>query len=399
MAIIATTAVRRAMAMKGRLRILQGGSSAGKSLAVLLVLIHTAQKTKGKLISIVSESFPHLKRGVMRDFIAVMEEQGYYKDNSWNRTDSIYTFETGSKIEFFSADQSDKVRGPRRDILFINEANNIGYETYTQLAIRTKDYIFIDYNPVSEFFVHTEILPKSDPGTNFQIFTYKDNEALSPVIVQELESRRGNKNWALVYLDGQLGAVEGRIYTNWAIIDEIPHEARLVRRGLDFGYSNDPAALVDIYYYNGGYILNEQLYQKGLTNKPLADFITNLEEPATLIMADSAEPKSVAELKLYGLNILGVEKGPDSIRKGISFLQEQVVSVTKSSVNLIREYRGYMWASDKDGNFLREPTKGNEHLLDAARYGMEGINKNASRDFTDKIKRMQQLAVSGDLYS
>src|SRR3990167_6595246 len=203
-----TTALHKILAMKKRLCIVQGGSSAGKTYAILLILIDRAQTDKGKIISVVSETVPHLKRGCIRDFLSIMETYGYYEDNQWNKTDFIYTFkETGSKIEFFSADSPDKVRGPRRDILFINEANNISFETYTQLVVRTNEDVYIDYNPVSSFWIHEEVVPKHDH--DFIILTYKDNEQLAPSIVQEIESRKDNKYFWQVYGLGEIGEIEG----------------------------------------------------------------------------------------------------------------------------------------------------------------------------------------------
>lgn len=362
-----TSALRKIQSLNKRLRIIQGGSSAGKTIAILLVLIDRAQREKGLLISVVSETVPHLKRGAIRDFLSIMEGHGYYKDERWNRTDFIYTFETGSKIEFFSADSPDKVRGPRRDILFVNECNNISYETYTQLAIRTKGEIYLDYNPVVEFWVQDEIINKG-LDNDFIIVTYKDNEGLADTIVQELESRRGNTAWARVYLDGLVGELEGRVYKNWQIIDDIPHEARLERHALDFGFDPDPAVIVDIYYYNGGYILDEVLYQKGLHNSDLAKALKNL--PSKLTIADSAEPKSISELSMYGLTVLPTPKGKDSKKWGIQVMQDQQISITKRSVNGIDEYRKYMLAQDTEGRFISGETVGHDDFLDAARYGI-----------------------------
>lgn len=377
MAYKTTTAVNKIAKLKGRIKIIQGGSSAGKTIAILLLLIDLAQSSKDKiLISVVSESFPHLKRGAIRDFLSIMQEHGYYTDNNWNRTDYIYTFETGNKIEFFSADQPTKVRGPRRDYLFINEANNIDYETYVQLAIRTNKEIYIDYNPTNTFWVHDEIIPNQKH--DFIILTYKDNEALPKTIIQELESRKTNSRFWRVYGLGLLGEVEGRIFTNWAIIDQVPHEAKLVRRGLDFGYSNDPTALVAIYYYNGGYILDEELYRKGMQNKAIADYINNLTEPECLIIADSAEPKSIDELRLYGLTLLPAEKGQGSITQGIDTMQYQRISITKRSINGIKEYRNYMWLIDKDGKTLNKPEDGMNHIMDASRYAMQSLLKHTT---------------------
>ncbi len=367
----ATTALRKIKATNKRLKIIQGGSSAGKTIAILLILIDRAQRNKNVLTSVVSETMPHLKRGAIRDFLNIMESHGYYKDDLWNRSDFVYTFETGSKIEFFSADSADKVRGPRRNgDLFLNEANNISYDTYTQLAIRTERDIFVDYNPVSEFWVHDEVIKKGVEH-DFLILTYKDNEGLPSAIVQELESRRGNKQFALVYLDGQLGEAEGRIYTGWQTVDEIPFEARLERYGLDFGYSNDPTAIVAVYYYNGGYILDEILFQKGLSNKQIADTLLNHKKALTI--ADSAEPKSIDEIRMHGVNIQPTTKGKDSVRQGIQAVQDQQISVTKQSINVIKEYRNYLWETDKEGRVLNEPEHTWSHSMDAIRYAMNSL--------------------------
>lgn len=367
----ATTATNQLLKLNKRIRAVCGGTSASKTISILLILIDYAQSHEGELISIVSESFPHLKRGVQRDFLNIMKEQGYYDDDLWNRTDYTYSFETGSRIEFFSVDQPSKVRGPRRDVLFINEANNIPYEAYDQLEVRTKKIVWLDWNPTNEYWFYTDV--KDKPTVDFITLTYKDNEALDKAIVESIEARRANKNWWNVYGLGQLGEVEGKIYKDWIIIDDVPHEARLERRGLDFGYTNDPASLVDIFYYNGGYILDERLYRKGMLNKQLADFINNLPDPQTLVMADSAEPKSIDELKLYGINVLPAQKGQGSVKQGIQYVQSKQVSITKRSINGIKEYRNYLWKTDKDGKIINEPEGGLDHFLDAVRYGMESL--------------------------
>lgn len=372
--------------MDKRLRIIQGGSSAGKTIAVLLILIDRAQSNTGKVISVVSETVPHLKRGAIRDFLSIMEAQGYFKEESWNRTDYIYTFETGSRIEFFSADSPDKVRGPRRDVLFLNEANNVSLETYTQLAIRTNEDIYIDYNPVSEFWVHTDIIPSKEH--DFIILTYLDNEALPNEIVKEIESRRENKSFWTVYGLGQLGEAQGRIYTGWATIDDIPHEARLERYGLDFGYTNDPSALVAVYSYNGGYILDEVTFQKGLSNKQIADIINNQEQKA-LVVADSAEPKSIDEIRGYGVTIIGAEKGKDSIVHGIQYVQSQRISVTKRSLNILKEYRNFLWMSDKDGRIINTPEGGFDHTMDALRYAFTTL-KPKEDDTQERLRVLQR---------
>jgi phage terminase large subunit len=255
---IQTTALKKILKLRRRIRGIAGGTGASKTISILQWLIDHAQSNEGLLISVVSETFPHLKRGAMRDFLGIMQSYGVYVDRRWNKTDCIYEFPTHSIIEFFSADQPGKVRGPRRDIIFINEANNISYETYTQLEIRTKKIIFLDWNPVSEFWWYSEVLGKQD--VDFITLTYRDNEAYSPAEVDSLEVRKGNKNWWRVYGEGQLGMIEGKIYNDWTFIDEIPHEAKLFRKGVDFGYTNDPTTVVAAYQYNNGYILDEEMY-------------------------------------------------------------------------------------------------------------------------------------------
>lgn len=379
-----TTATRKVAKLNKRIRAVQGGTSASKTISILLYLIAMAQSDKTPtLTSIVSESFPHLRRGVMRDFISIMQDHHYYKDDLWSKTDFTYTFETGSKIEFFSVDQPGKVRGPRRDRLFVNEANNIPYEAFEQLEIRTKEFIFLDWNPVGDYWFYDKV-NKERTDVDHIILTYKDNEALSPEIISAIEQRKNNKTFWQVYGLGLLGEIEGKIYKDWNIIDEIPHEARLDRYGLDFGYTNDPSSIVAIYYYNGGYILDEIAYTKGLSNKQIADIILN--QPPAIVVADSAEPKSIDEIGQYGLSIIPAQKGPDSVRNGIQTVQQQRISVTKRSVNVIKEYRNYLWEVDKDGVKTNKPDHLWSHSMDAIRYGITSL-----ADFVpNNIRREQE---------
>jgi phage terminase large subunit len=373
-----TTAYKRIRSLSKRLRVIPGGSSASKTVSIIMYLIARAQSDTTKtLTSICSESIPHLKRGAVRDFKNIMQEHKYWRESDWNATDSIYTFETGSQIEFFSTDNGDKLRGARRDRLFINEANNVTFEAFEQLEIRTKDFIFLDWNPSNEFWYYTEIKGKREDVEEITL-TYLDNEALDKQIVDALEQRKDRKNWWKVYGLGQLGDVESKIYKDWQIIDEMPHEARLERYGLDFGYSNDPTSIVAIYYYNGGYILDEITFQKGLSNKQIADILKNRDK--ALVVADSAEPKSIDEIYSYGVDIVGAEKGSDSINNGISLVQAQRISVTKRSINIIKEYRNYLWMTDKDGKIINKPDGGFDHTMDALRYGLTSLVKNATGD-------------------
>lgn len=371
---VETTALKKLLKLKKRIRGIQGGTSASKTISIIQILIDVAQCEfdKPKTISITSESVPHLKRGAMRDFKNIMQEHNYWKDKQWNATDFFYSFETGNKIEFFSLDQPHKVRGPRRDILFINEANNIPYETFDQLEVRTNEIIWLDWNPVAPFWWHEngdgyDAVSQRDDAESL-ILTYKDNEGLSENIVKSIEQRKDNKSWWRVYGQGLIGEIEGRIYTGWQIMNDIPPEARLERYGLDFGYSVDPTAIVAVYRYNNSIILDEMMYQKGLSNKDIADLLLNYDK--ALVVADSAEPKSINEIGSYGIPIVGAKKGRDSIEFGIQKLQYQRVFVTKRSTNLLKEYRGYIWEQNTDGKWIRKPIQINDHLLDATRYAV-----------------------------
>lgn len=363
-----TTATKKVIRLDKRIRLLAGGTSASKTISVLLYLIAKCQSDKEPtLTSVVSESFPHLRRGAMRDFLNILQSHNYYKDDRWSKTDYTYTFETGSKLEFFSADMPSKVRGPRRDRLFCNEVNNIPRESWEQLLLRTREFAIGDWNPTNDFYMYEDYglhdehdtAYADDPDTDFLILTYKDNESLEPAIVGEIEKRRLNKQWFRVYGEGKRGEVEGKIFKGWQIIEDIPHEARLERRGMDFGYSNDPTVIVNIYYYNGGYILDEVVYRTGMLNKDIADMLLAQEVPSTLTIADSAEQKSIDEIASRGISIIGVVKRPGYVRRNsnnslIDWVQTQKISVTKRSTNLIKSYRNFMWQTDKDGKILNE---------------------------------------------
>jgi len=377
-----TTATQKIIALKNKIRAVAGGTSASKTISILLFLIALSQtdKTK-KLTSVISESTPHLKRGAIRDFKNIMQSHHYWNDTRWNATDSIYTFETGSQIEFFSADQSDKLRGGRRDRCFMNEANNVTLDSFDQVEVRTKDFIFLDWNPTNEFWFYTDVKGKRE-DIDFITLTYKDNEALSKEIISSIEARKNRTGWWQVYGLGMLGEVEGKIYKDWKIIDEIPHEARLVRYGLDFGYSNDPTAIVAIYYYNGGYIINEITHLKELLNPQIADILKN-QENSVLTIADSAEPKSIDEIASCGVNIQGAKKGPGSVNQGIQFVQAQQISLTKRSINTIKAYRNYLWKVDKDGKILNDPDHYLSDQMDAIRYGMNDLRPQEDEEDED----------------
>jgi phage terminase large subunit len=374
-----TTAQNKIAQLKKRVRIVRGGTSSSKTFSIIPMLITYAVQKDNTEISIVSESIPHLRRGAIRDFLKIMQMVGMYDPNKWNKSSLTYTFSNNSFIEFFSADQPDKLRGARRDVLFINECNNVDWESYYQLAIRTRKFIYLDYNPVSEFWVDTELVHDAD--SEMIVLTYKDNEALDSSIVAEIEKAKEKaetseywRNWWAVYGLGQIGNLEGVIFSNYQLIDTIPSDARLLGCGVDFGYSVDPTAIVEVYQYNDQRIIKEICYRTGMLNSDIAKVLPK----GIPVYADSAEPKSIEEIRRFGISIKGVTKGKDSINYGIQVMQGQNYMITKDSTNLIKELRGYCWDKGKDGKTLPIPV-GDDHIIDAWRYfEMEslGLKKN-----------------------
>jgi len=364
-----TTAIKKLRKLKKRIRIVPGGTSAGKTFGILPILIDRAIKTKGLEISVVSESIPHLRRGAYKDFEKIMRSTNRWIEGSFSKSLLKYTFANGSFIEFFGADQPDKLRGARRNILYINECNNVHFEAYQQLSIRTSDEIWLDFNPTNEFWVHTELTNDEDSET--LILTYKDNEALSESIIKEIEKAKIKaktssywENWWRVYGLGLIGSLEGVVFSNWKQIDRIPDNARLLGYGLDFGYSNDPTAIVAIYKYDNVRILDEILYTKGLVNSEISKYIPD----DSITYADSAEPKSIEEIRRLGKRILPVQKGADSVNFGIQVMQDQTYLITSRSTNIIKEFRSYCWDEDKTGRRLNKPIDDYNHAIDAVRY-------------------------------
>jgi len=370
-----TTAIKKLRGLTKRVKVIPGGTSAGKTFGIIPILIDYAAKHGKTEISIVSESVPHLRKGALKDFLKIMKSTGRYIDANYNRTYMTYTFVNGSYIEFFSADQEDKVRGPRRNILYVNECNNITFETYHQLAIRTSESIWLDFNPSNEFWAYTEL--KGDEDVEWLTLTYQDNEALSSAIIKEIEKAREKgktskywENWWNVYGLGLLGSLEGVIFNNYSIIDVIPKEANKIGSGLDFGYTNDPTALIDVYELDGKRILDQVLFNTGMVNSEIAKSCS----PNVIVYADSAEPKSIEEIKRLGVLIKGVTKGADSIGFGIQIMQSQEYLITSRSVDLIKEFRQYCWDTDKTGKKMNKPIDKFNHGIDAVRYHeMESI--------------------------
>lgn len=373
-----TTAYYKIKALDKRIRVLQGGTSAGKTVATLIQLIEYATANKGKLITIAAANYPHLRRGAMRDFKNILDENNlwnYYKIDH-NKAESTFTFHNGSTIEFVALNEF-TARGSRRDVLFVNEANLITFETFQQLEIRTKDFVIIDYNPTSEFWAHTELVSKRD-DVDFIILTYKDNEALDEQIVRAIELRKGNKNWWRVYGMGEIGELEGLVYSGWKMITDIPDTAELLGYGLDFGYTNDPTTIIKVHKHDGGYVLDEVCYQQGLFNNHIAEIIKDNKLDGVMGVGDSSEPKSIDELVSYGITIRGASKRSGDKTKSynqwaISKIQELDISYTANSVNLRKEYLSYSWATDRTGKSLNIPIDGNDHALDAVKYKLIDI--------------------------
>lgn len=370
-----TTSINKILSLKKRVKIIQGGTSAGKTFGILPILIDKAIKTNNIEISVVAESIPHLRRGALKDFLKIMRWTNRYTDGNFNKSLLTYQFKNGSSIEFFSADDASKLRGARRDILYINECNNVTFESYNELSIRTKKEVYLDFNPANEFWVHKEL--KDEEDSDFIILTYKDNEALDQSIISQIEKNRAKgltsaywANWWRVYGLGEIGSLDGVIFSNWKEIESIPDEAVLVGLGMDFGYTNDPTSIIEVYKWNGKRILNEICYKQGMLNSDIVKVLPN----NVIIYADSAEPKSIDEIKRFGKLIKGVTKGKDSILYGIDVMQGQEYLVTKSSVNLIKELRSYCWDTDRSGERLNKPIDNYNHAIDAIRYHeMESI--------------------------
>lgn len=369
-----TTAINKILKLNKFVRGVQGGTSAGKTFGILPVLINIACSVPMSEISVVAESIPHLKRGAMKDFRKIMISTGRWHDMRWNASDFIYRFANGSTIEFFSADNDSKLRGARRDYLYMNEANNMTFHAYTELASRTKCAVYLDWNPTSEFWFHTEL--QNDNNVDFLVINYTDNEACPEsalnFILNAKEKAKTSEfwaNWYKVYGLGEIGSLQGVVFDNWGIVDSIPEGAKLTGYGMDFGYTNDPTTLTAIYEFNNEYYFDELIYQTGLVNSEISNLCKAIPvNRSIMIYADSSEPKSIQELRNLGLNITGAEKGRDSVNYGIQLMQVKRFNVTKKSVNLIKEFRAYTWATDKTGQKLNVPVDAFNHGIDGIRY-------------------------------
>lgn len=363
-----------------RYLVVQGGMRAAKSYSIVMLIISWCQTYADKIATIASMSYPHLSRGVIRDFQNIMKAAEIWEPERWNQSSKIYTFGNGTILEFISVDNM-SAHGPARDLLFVNEANDMDLQTFQNLAFRTTGKVIIDYNPTHEFWAHTWLLKDEKDRTDFIILTYKDNEALATTIREAIESRKPKQgeepsNWWTVYGLGQIGSLEGNIYSGWHKATEDDYkDAKLIRYGLDFGFSNDETGMVAIYEKEDGELIIEQkLYQTGILGSQYGDKLRGIGiDPSVLIVADSARPEIIAEIKAQGFRIVGADKNAGSVLRGIDRVKQHQIAY--EGKDLEREYLSYQWRTKRTGEVLDEPQDGNDHLMDALRYAVDDMSR------------------------
>ena len=355
---------------KSKIQVHQGGTRSGKTYSILTALIELCHKNSGLVITICRKTFPALRATAMRDFFEILNNEDIYNPDLHNKSDATYQL-WGNMVEFISIDQPQKVRGRKRDVLFINEANEINLEDWRQLLLRTTGRVLIDYNPSDEFhWIYEEVIPRED--AEFFRTTYKDNPFLPESVVMEIERfKTADENFWKVYGLGERGTSTATIFTHWKEINQIPNEYKLLTTGVDFGYTNDPTAIVRVYTDGHGFAVDEICYATRLTNSDIAKVLRDNEvNRSDVVICDSAEPKSIDEIHAHGFNTHGARKGKDSVKNGIQFLHSRPLLVTARSVNLIRELRNYKWKEDKNGKQLNEPVDSFNHAIDAMRYAI-----------------------------
>ena len=346
----------------------KGGTRSGKTWSLLQLCATLATHCDGILISVVGETLPFLKRGVIRDFHSMMG--GAWNADKWNATDLVYSFDNGSQIEFFSADNEGKVHGSARDVLFINECYFVNWEIYRQLEVRTRALIFLDYNPRSRFWVDDNILGKPDVALIHS--TYKDNPFLTDRQRQAIEAYKDDENWWRVYGLGEMGSVEGLIYTRWATVPEMPSTFKREFYCIDFGFTNDPTSILRVRLSGGELWVEELAYRTAMLNGDIVNVLQqNHVQRNAQIVCDSAEKKSIAEINnIGGFRAVACVKGNGSIVSGITMVQAYKINVTKNSLGVIDELRNYSWKRDANGNYINIPIDRYNHSLDALRYGV-----------------------------
>lgn len=371
-----TTALRKIRALKKRIRIVQGGTSAGKTYDILLDELNEAIMQNGILTTIMSDTMPNLRHGAMRDFLKICHETNVWDVAEWNSTYSTLTLPNRSIIEFYSADSEDAL-GARRDRLFINEANRITKEAFDQLEVRTEQKITLDFNPVNQFWAH-DLLTR--PDVDFVKLNYLDNEALSQNIVNALELRKGDgtSNWWRVYGLGEIGSLEGNVYEGWIPVDDIPQTAVLKRYGVDFGFTNDPTAVVAVYEdEDESLYLKTELCDIKILTPVLIDKLKKL--PDALFVCDNARPEIIAEMQANGLRAIGSNKTAGEKMNGkrynIELVMRRKIHYLRTDTELEREYLTYAWRKKRTGEIIDEPQDGNDHIMDALAYAVRDMER------------------------
>ncbi len=353
-----------------RYTVLQGGTRSSKSFSIMQwILITCLQSEQPLLVTICRKTLPALKKSVYRDFIEMLQMYGMYDDNIHNKSDNIIRLGQ-STVEFISVDQSQKIRGAKRDILWVNECNEITREDFFQLQIRTTGRVFCDYNPTELEGWWIDLVEQRPDEVDFNISTFRDNPFLEQAIIDEIERLKDvDPDYYQIYNMGIASRSTEAVY-QFEEVEEIPtHTAQFVGIGLDWGFSNDPTAVIEVWKHDNTIYLNELLYKRGLTNSDIDQELRGMGVTKRVdIVADASEPKSIEELRRYGYRIQPAKKGPDSILNGIDILKRYKICVTYDSTNLITELRRYKWMKDVNGNLLNRPVDAYNHALDAVRY-------------------------------
>jgi phage terminase large subunit len=348
----------------------QGGTSSGKTYAIEQVLFCRACEVENQVITVVGQDIPNLKAGALRDALSIYNKSDELKSvvKSYNKTDRVFEFHNGSLIEFRSYADAQDAKSGKRDYLFVNEANGVEWSTFTELALRTKTQIFIDYNPNTAFWVHDNLLGRL--GVELIISDHRHNPFLEDAVRNKIEAVKNDdpELWK-VYARGLTGKVSGLVLTNWFLCDAIPPDAKLIAAGLDFGFTNDETGCLLVYQKSGELWLDEQFYETHLTNPDISRRLTGAGvSKNTEIVADSAEPKSIEELRRLGWHVSGARKGPDSVKHSIDILKRYKLNITRTSVNLRKEIERYKWRTDSSGKALNQPVDVWNHLIDPLRY-------------------------------
>ena len=348
----------------------KGGTRSGKTWATLQMLhLLCSSAEKPLIVSCVAATLPMVKRGMQRDFKQMLATEGVWDENAFNKSEGCYTYPNGCMIEFFGVDNASKVHGPARDILFVNEAQGIPREIFRQLDIRTRKKVIIDFNPVRKFWGETEFV-----GDRYVTIhsTYKDNPYLTEEQVGAIEKNKTDANWWRVYGEGKTGGVEGNVYPNYEVIDELPETYTGRCLGLDFGFVNDPTAIVDIRFEGWDLYVDLLYYETGLLNSAIADYLNGQGLNRVVTVCDSAEQKSIVELQQRHIKAIPCVKGRGSISAGIAQVSQFKLHITKRSVKMLDELDNYKFIKDEaTDTYTNEPIDAWNHSLDALRYGVD----------------------------